>query len=352
MEINKALIHFFREKILYWHQEINSRRHPWSEDKDPYKIWLSEIILQQTRLAQGLPYFHRFVEKYPTITALAAAPDEEVFLLWQGLGYYSRCRNLLHAARLVANEKNGQFPKSFDEIIQLKGVGPYTAAAIASFAFDLPFAVLDGNVFRVLARFMAFDTPIDSTEGKKMFQKRAQDFLDKKHPAEYNQALMDFGATVCTPQNPDCENCLLAINCRAYAENKVEILPIKQKKLKIKERHFHYFLLLHEGRIFLQQRQKKDIWQNLFELYLIETDQEPDQEKSWKSLQPFTKVVEKNIFQSRQRLTHQLIISRFHFAELSEIPSHLMGGKWIEKKEWRQFALPKTVLIFLEQLPL
>lgn len=352
MEINQAQIRYFREKLLYWHQEINSRRHPWSEDKDPYKIWLSEIILQQTRLAQGLPYFNRFVEKYPTITALAAAPDEEVFLLWQGLGYYSRCRNLLHTARWIAKEKKGKFPDSFDEILKLKGVGAYTAAAIASFAFDLPFAVLDGNVFRVLSRFLLIDTPIDSTKGKKEFQQLAQAFLDKEHPADYNQALMDFGATVCTPKNPDCENCLLAAHCRAYTENITDLLPVKQKKLKVKERYFHYFLLNYKGRIYIQQRLSKDIWQSLFELYLIETEGNPEQEKDWKKLQPYIRTIKKEVFQNKQRLTHQLIVSRFHYVVLSEMPVFLSEGSWIENHQWKQFAFPKTVLAFLEKLPL
>lgn len=349
MKNNKDRIRFFQNELLYWHQEFNSRRHPWSEDKSPYKIWLSEIIMQQTRLEQGLPYYLRFVEKYPTMFDLAAAPDEEVFLLWQGLGYYNRCRNLLQTARFIAGELNGVFPSEYAEILKLKGVGFYTAAAIASFAFDLPFAVLDGNVFRLLARFQGIDLPIDSTKGKKLFQEMAQELLPKKEPAVYNQAVMDFGATVCTPVQPKCDICPLVLKCKAVAQNLVELLPVKGKKIKVKERYFQYLLLQYKGMVYLQQRQKKDIWQHLFEPYLVEAEILVEDHPFFLPVIPFIKKINKNVFQSRQRLTHQLIISQFHIVELKEIPEFLQAGIWVKPNGISSFAFPKTVLLFLKE---
>lgn len=347
MKKNNDRILFFQEEILYWHQELNSRRHPWSEDKNPYKIWLSEIIMQQTRMEQGLPYYQSFVEKYPTVFDLAAAPDEEVFLLWQGLGYYNRCRNLLHAARFIAKELNGEFPKSYHEILQLKGVGTYTAAAIASFAFDLPHAVLDGNVFRLLSRFQGIDTPIDSTVGKKMFQETADQFLYKEKPAIYNQAVMDFGATVCVPVRPKCAVCPLASRCNALKQNLIGLLPVKEKKIEIKHRHFHYFILLFGDKVYLQQREGQDIWQHLYEFYLIEQEGN-EKELHWEVLKPFVSNIDMNVFHTRQRLTHRLINSQFHLVELKEIPDFLKEGIWAELREMSRFAFPKTILMFLK----
>jgi A/G-specific adenine glycosylase len=206
---------FFREKLMGWHLESNKREMPWKGEKDPYRIWLSEIILQQTRVEQGWAYYERFLKKFPNISALARASDQVVLKCWEGLGYYTRCRNLIHTARYIAFERNGLFPSTYDEIIQLKGVGPYTAAAIASFAFNQPHAVVDGNVFRVLARYHGLSTPIDRPEGKKLFQSLAQGSLDKDQPGQYNQALMDLGATVCKPQSPNCADCPLRKNCTA-----------------------------------------------------------------------------------------------------------------------------------------
>ncbi len=208
MEWSKGMTAFFRKALLKWHMEDNNRILPWKQERDPYKIWLSEIILQQTRAAQGLPYYLRFAAEYPTIHDLAAAEDEAVFRLWQGLGYYNRCRNLLHTARYIAGKRNGHFPDDYHEIRQLKGIGSYTAAAIASFAFHQPYAVVDGNVLRVLSRFGGIDTPVDTPEGKKVFQVLAQELLDKEHNAAYNQAIMDFGASVCTPAIPKCVSVL------------------------------------------------------------------------------------------------------------------------------------------------
>lgn len=349
MKINKNLIHLFQKKLSDWHIHENTRQHPWSDTKDPYKVWLSEIIMQQTRIEQGLPYYLRFIEKYPTIKDLAAAPDEEVFLLWEGLGYYNRCRNLLSTARYIAFEKDGIFPKEFDEIISLKGVGSYTASAIASFAYDLPYAVLDGNVFRLLARFFGIEKPIDNSQGKKKFQELADRLLIQTDSAMYNQAIMDFGATVCKPKNPDCENCPLNQHCVAFRLDLVKDLPIKEKKLKVKERHFQYFVLVNDKKIFIQKRTDKDIWQNLFQFYLIEDKYVFKNEMYKNSLQTHSKTLRKNIFKNKQRLTHQLIHSYFHIMELKEIPIDLENGLWVSFEELNNYPFPKTILDFIHK---
>lgn len=227
----------FANNILAWFQ-IHGRQLPWRETKDPYPIWLSEIILQQTRVSQGMAYWQRFIERYPKVEELAAASEDEVLRLWQGLGYYTRARNLHTAAQQIVNM--GNFPRTLEEIKKLKGVGDYTAAAIASFAFDIPVAAVDGNVFRVLARYHGIETPINTTEGKKLFTALANDVLPTNQAASFNQAMMDFGATQCTPSSPRCQSCPLQETCVAYREDKVELLPNKLKKIKIKERHLIY----------------------------------------------------------------------------------------------------------------
>src|SRR5215218_589494 len=215
----EKLLQNFVKGLLQWNKTANHRQMPWKGEKDPYKIWLSEIILQQTRVEQGLGYYQRFVQIFSNVHALAQAPEQQVFKLWEGLGYYSRCKNLIASAKYISGELGGVFPKTYEEIVALKGVGPYTAAAIASFAYNLPYAVLDRNVFRVLSRIFAIDTPIDTTEGKKVFSALAQEALDKETPGAYNQAIMDFGATVCKPV-PECVHCFFKMACRAFLQNK------------------------------------------------------------------------------------------------------------------------------------
>ncbi|NJN78344.1 MAG: A/G-specific adenine glycosylase, partial [Saprospiraceae bacterium] len=232
--MNKNQKKDFTPNLLFWFSK-NYRPMPWKGERNPYYIWLSEIILQQTRVEQGLPYFLKFKENYPTIKDLAAATEDEVMLLWQGLGYYSRARNLHFTAKYITYELDGIFPNTYSEIIRLKGVGSYTAAAIASFAYNLPHAVVDGNVYRVLSRYFGIHTPIDSTEGKKQFEKLANDLIDKERAADYNQAIMDFGATHCTPRNPSCSACILSSNCIGFNTQKNDILPVKTKKIKKKE---------------------------------------------------------------------------------------------------------------------
>ncbi len=340
---------FFREQLLRWHFEENDRELPWKNEKDPYKIWLSEIILQQTRAEQGRPYYESFTRQYPDVRLLAAAPEDEVFRLWQGLGYYNRCRNLLAAARTISNDYKGKFPDTYEDILSLKGVGHYTAAAIASFAFGLPYAVLDGNVYRVLSRYFGDAIPIDSTEGKVHFQDLASLLLDKEQPAAYNQAIMDFGASVCSPKAPACATCMLAPKCVAYKKELTGLLPVKGKKLKVKERHLYYFVLEYGEKVYLQQRTGKDIWQNLYEFFLIEPQQDYRDTDSWTALQPYISEAGASVFSNRQRLTHQLIISDFHQVKLKAKPRHLGQGIWVNKHDIKKYAFPKTILSFFNR---
>lgn len=257
----------FARLLIEWYHE-HKRDLPWRNTNDPYLIWISEIILQQTRVAQGYAYYQRFIERFPNLESLAAAEENEVLKYWQGLGYYSRARNLHQAAISV----NGVFPVKYEDILKLKGVGTYTAAAICSFAYNQPHAVVDGNVYRVLSRFFGINEPIDSGKGKKMFASLAHDLLDKVQPALYNQAIMDFGALQCTPLSPDCTVCPFKNRCFAFNHNMVSSLPIKQNKTKTSERFFYYLLIRDNGNIYLNKRTENDIWKNLYELPLIESN--------------------------------------------------------------------------------
>lgn len=256
--------------LLPWYR-AHRRDLPWRRTSDPYRIWLSEVILQQTRVDQGLAYWERFVEKWPTVQALAAASEAEVLKMWQGLGYYSRARNLLAGARQVVHEHGGRFPDTHAGLLELKGVGDYTAAAIASICFGRPDAVLDGNVFRVLARVFGIDTPIDSTEGRKRFRALAQDLIDPADPGDHNQALMELGATVCTPRNCTCLLCPLQPRCAAFATGTIDALPVKSGTVKVRERHFNYLHVRAAKGLYMHQRLGKDIWQGLWEPPLVET---------------------------------------------------------------------------------
>lgn len=259
------------KKITEWYK-LNKRDLPWRDTDNPYLIWISEIILQQTRVAQGYSYYLRFVSRFPDVKQLAEADEDEVLKLWQGLGYYSRARNLHTAAKMIISDFNGKFPNTYKDILSLKGIGEYTAAAIASFAYDLPYAVVDGNVYRVLSRLFAIDTPIDSTEGKKYFSELAQHLLDKENPGLYNQAIMEFGALQCVPLSPKCNICPLSDTCLAYAKGDATAYPVKQGKTKTKERFFNYLDIRCGSSLFLHKRTGNDIWKNLYELPLIETE--------------------------------------------------------------------------------
>jgi len=265
---------FFKINLLAWRRE-HHRPLPWKGERDPYKIWLSEIILQQTRVEQGLPYYQKFVAAYPTVQQLADAPLDAVLKNWEGLGYYSRARNLHATARHIAHSLNGKFPDSYEGIRALHGVGDYTAAAIAAFAYDLPHAVLDGNVYRVLARFFGIETAINSTAAKKTFAALAQSLLDPGAPGAYNQAIMDFGALHCTPRRPACATCPLAQRCAAFQSGRVEQLPVKKKAAAKRARFFAYAVFKHQNTVWLRRRSGKDIWQNLYEFPLLELPETP-----------------------------------------------------------------------------
>lgn len=258
-----------RQELISWYL-INKRDLPWRKTKNPYKIWLSEIILQQTRVQQGLPYYWKFIAAYPTIQALALANEDEVLNLWQGLGYYSRARNMLKTAKAINEEYNGCFPTSYNDLLKLKGIGEYTAAAIASFSFKEPVAVVDGNVYRVLSRLFDIETPIDSGEGKKAFRFLAEEVLDKANPSTFNQAIMEFGALQCTPKKPDCNNCVLNGACLSRENGTISKRPVKKKKNASKQRFFVYKIFLDENKTLIQKREEKDIWQGLYEFPLEE----------------------------------------------------------------------------------
>lgn len=268
------MITFFSDRIITWYQQ-NKRDLPWRQTKEPYKVWLSEIILQQTRVAQGLPYYEKFVNSYPTINDLAAADEQDVLKLWQGLGYYSRARNLHFTAKYISEDLDGKFPTTYNDLLKLKGVGDYTASAIASFCYNEVKATVDGNVFRVLARYFGVEISINTSLAKKHFIELAQELIDPKRPALFNQAIMEFGALQCAPKTPNCSSCPLNDSCIALQKNQVYILPKKEKKLKITKRYFNFLVLETSNQeTILQQRKGKGIWQNLFEFPLVETELE------------------------------------------------------------------------------
>jgi len=346
----------FSKKLLHWHKHQNDRKMPWKGERDPYKIWLSEIILQQTRVEQGWQYYERFIQTFPTIIDLAKAPDEKVYKLWEGLGYYSRCKNLLETARVIASNYNGIFPSEYEEIRNLKGIGPYTAAAIVSFAFDKPYAVVDGNVQRILARYFGLTTPTDTGAGKKLYQQLADALLNQKLPALYNQAIMDFGATICKPQNPLCNDCIQRPECVAFAIDQVKALPVKTKMLSKKERWFYYYLVVINKRVYITKRSANDIWENLYEFLLEESANGtlPDFAKS-----PFLKkVFEKQAFsivsvskQFRQQLSHQTINGQFIVVNTNKLPRLMHHFTPVEQGKLSQFAFPGLINKFLVSHP-
>jgi A/G-specific adenine glycosylase len=342
---------FFAKKLQKWYK-INKRDLPWRATKDPYKIWLSEIILQQTQVVQGLAYYNKFVARYPKIKLLANAPADEVMKLWQGLGYYSRARNLHEAAKFVLDTYKGVFPQTYQEIRALKGVGDYTAAAISSLAYDLPHAVVDGNVYRVLSRVFGVDIPIDSTEGKKYFQKLASELLNKKDPGEYNQAIMEFGARYCRPVNPDCPNCIFMENCIAFAKKKVNLLPVKANRTKVRDRYFNYIIFIHKGYTYINKRESKDIWQGLYEFCLIETETKQKTEtvlknEVFKKLIPVKSAVVKSVSKEYKHiLSHQHLHTRFIVIEGE--PFKLMKTKKVKISTIHGFAFPRLIEKFLK----
>lgn len=341
----------FSDQILSWYQK-HKRELPWRKTRDPYRIWLSEIVLQQTRVAQGLPYYLKFTERFPKVEDLAAASEEEVLKLWQGLGYYSRARNLHATARMVASDYGGRFPESYKGLLKLKGVGPYTAAAIASICYGLPHPVVDGNVYRVLSRFFGVQLPINSSEGVRYFADLAAGVIDRDRPGEYNQGLMEFGALQCVPQNPDCNACPLSGSCEAFGGNLVADLPRKLPKKKVRERIFNYLVPVDpEFRTRLQKRNGRGIWQGLFEFPLIETDQavsdaeirELLQTEDFSDLSAPRSVVRFNPKPIVHKLSHQHLRVTFWILHLDEVPEPS-----VPVSEMHSYPVPVLIANFME----
>ena len=340
----------FTPDLLRWYAE-NRRELPWRDTTDPYLIWLSEVILQQTRIQQGWAYWERFVERWHTVEELAAASEDEVLRLWQGLGYYSRARNLHAAAKQIV--QMGGFPRTYEGIRSLKGVGDYTAAAIASFAFGLPHAVVDGNVYRVLARHFGIDTPINTTEGKKLFTALANELLPADQPAAFNQAMMDFGAIQCTPQSPRCVLCPLTTTCDALRTGRIDLLPVKEKKLTIKTRHFAYLYIRYNGTTAFHRRSAGDIWQGPWEPLLFESDASAS---ATAMLHDFIRHsgVEGTLTllksQVKHVLTHRILLADFYLWEVPSPPSLPPTYEWLPESSLDDHAKPRLVEILLETL--
>jgi A/G-specific adenine glycosylase len=349
----------FTKTLLKWHSTLNFREMPWKGEKEPYRIWLSEVILQQTRVDQGWAYYEKFIGAFPTIRDLAGAPEQQVFKLWEGLGYYNRCRNLIATAKMISTDYNGRFPTTYDEILALKGIGPYTAAAIASFAFGLPYAVVDGNVTRVLARYFGISTPIDGTTGKKEFAAMARDLLDPRQAGSYNQAIMDFGATVCTPRNPHCTTCVQQPGCVAWQKGMIAELPVKTKTVQKKHRWFYYLVTeTPEGQVYIRRRSGKDIWEGLYEFILYETTEAAGPETVLRSDfarqlfdgQPPTVRYISRVY--RQELSHQRLQGQFITVKLSRPLTNLDGFQLVSRSALATYAFPKFIIDWLsEQSP-
>lgn len=339
----------FTKRLMEWHRDTNNRALPWKNEKDPYRIWLSEIILQQTRAEQGRPYYERFTGSYPDVHALAAAPEQEAFKHWEGLGYYARCRNMLKTAREVSENLAGAFPASYEGLLALPGVGPYTAAAIASFAFGLPHAVLDGNVYRVLARYFGIAQPTDGTAGKALFQNLADAVLDRTDPAGFNQAIMDFGATVCTPAVPRCGECPVASDCVALLAGLVSELPVRAKKAPLKHRWFHYLIVTNGDRIWIRQRRAKDIWAGLYEPWLIEAPAALERSDLIRD-EALPGHADLDFGGSlSQKLSHQQINCRFFTLDCATEPPMPEDGIWVSRWALSTYAFPKSVLSFFQK---
>lgn len=328
----------FANTIISWFHE-NGRALPWRETKDPYAIWLSEIILQQTRIAQGWEYWERFMAQYPKVEDLAAASEDDVLRLWQGLGYYSRARNLHAAAKQIV--ALGKFPDTLEDIKSLKGVGDYTAAAIGSFAFDIPAAVVDGNVYRVLSRYFGIDTPINSTQGKKEFAALAQSLIPASDAVAYNQGMMDFGAIQCTPQSPKCLLCPLAETCVALREGRVEELPMKLKTLKVQTRRLAYIYIRCNGEIAIHRRGEGDIWQGLWEPYNV---------SDLSALPTFDAPLVLKAKDVKHVLTHRILLADFYLLETKKRPLLPDDYIWIKESEISEYGIPRLIEILLEKL--
>ena len=340
----------FSSDLILWYKQ-NKRDLPWRKTTNVYKVWISEIILQQTRVNQGLSYYLKFIETFPTVHDLASSPEDKVLKCWQGLGYYSRARNLHNAAKYVSNELNGEFPKSYDDLLKLKGVGAYTAAAISSICFNEHRTVIDGNVFRVISRIFGIETPINTSKGKNEIEEIAHSLNTVNEHGEFNQALMEFGALQCTPKKPHCDSCIFNTICYAYRNSKVNLLPIKEKKLKIKERYFSYIIILNSDRskTVIQRRNSKDIWKGLYQFPLIETSSTSSFKELLKSdeLNKISGNQDVNILSTKNikhQLTHRQLFITIYTIQINSL-NHLqaMGFEIINLNELNNFAFPKPL---------
>lgn len=343
----------FSNTLIYWYLQ-NSRELPWRKTKNPYFIWLSEIMLQQTRVAQGLSYYLKFTEAFPTVFHLARADESTVLKMWQGLGYYSRARNLHFTAKQIANEFNGEFPSTYKEIIKLKGIGDYTASAIASFAFDEPTAVVDGNVYRVLSRYFGIKTAINSSAGIKEFKKLAQTLIDKKQAANYNQAIMEFGAIQCKPKKPLCMFCPLSESCVALQKNLIEVLPVKEKKIKVRNRYFNFLVIkTDDNKTILSERKGKGIWQGLYQFPLVESDKNVNKDElitSEEFINLFPDETTISLFNKKEivhKLSHQHLSTQFWIVETANLFEAKIKWSEIEK-----YPVPVLIANFLEDYQL
>ena len=339
---------YFNSQLFEWHNGLE-RNLPWKTTQDPYKIWLSEVILQQTRVAQGTPYYLRFCEEFPTIHDLAAASEDKVLHVWQGLGYYSRARNMHATAKYIVAHHHGLFPESYIGLIALKGIGPYTAAAIASFAFGLPHAVVDGNVYRVLSRFFGEPLPIDSQEGKNKFKSLAEQLLDRNQPARWNQAIMDLGATVCLPKAPLCIQCPFQGQCKARIDETIALYPVKTKRITKTTRHFHFLLLKVGEDIVIEKRSEKDIWKGLYQFPMLELSEG----RVLRNTQDWFSDLQGEvtyISSDKQALTHQNIVGHFFYAKESEVgPGLSPNYSKIPIADLSNYAFPKIIHKFILQ---
>lgn len=348
----------FSNTLTDWYLD-HRRSMPWRSTTDPYKIWISEILLQQTRVAQGLPYYLAFTEAFPSIFDLASASENEVLKLWQGLGYYSRARNLHHSAKYIANELNGDFPNTYQDLLTLKGVGDYTASAIASICFNEPTAVVDGNVFRVLSRIFGIATPINSTSGKKEFKALATKLIDSKNPSTHNQAIMEFGALQCKPRDPLCNTCPFSSSCIAFQQNRIKELPVKLKKNKVRTRHFNYLIFISDDhKTILQQRTGKGIWENLYEFPLIESEKEETpkdfaQNEDLKKLTKTNKITLYNEQPIQHLLSHQKLLAKFWIIPTEKLPGKEFSKKYVVTKiaQLNNYPIPTLLEKFIVKFP-
>lgn len=345
--LHKILIMIdFSKRLLNWYHS-NGRSLPWRQTTDPYHIWISEIILQQTQVKQGLDYYERFINRFPNIEKLAMAHEDEVLKLWQGLGYYSRARNLHAAAKTILKEYNGQFPNTYKDIISLKGIGPYTAAAVSSFAFNLPHAVVDGNVFRFLSRLFGISIPIDSTAGKTHFHSLAQRLINQEDPATHNQAIMEMGALQCKPFFPGCSECPFANDCVAFSTGRVEDFPVKEKRTKQRHRYFSYLYHCENNTLAISKRKGNDIWKNLYEMPLIESSKPLTLKQLKTNFQPTPNTL-KLLDEKKHILSHQIIHTRFYQSSaLPESTDNNQEWQCIPLEELKRYAFPQLIVNFL-----